>query len=371
MDAKTLIDDALLYVFNAQSTDTLWNQYRTRALVRLQELFQGIWDYDAWDFKRAVVQLTARASFPTQTNSPLTTGVLNTPADFNIVGETGGVYVAGQHQKLKYLRPEIFMRKKEVFSEVSQFPYWYTIYGQNSQFTPNIFVYPVNTIDTLMDLFYEKIRPTIIDLVSFLPPTTAPTTALANVAGNLSVGAYTYVVTFVGTTATGAGGVSPSGETLPSPVSAPTLAVANPAAAGQVNLTNIPLGPSTGGFTTTARKIYRTVANGSQYLLVGTINDNVTVIFTDNIGDNSLGAAAPVSSSLMSGIEAIPLQYHEAVLLRGLHDMLAVDVGDARASADIKARAIAGAAMMKARRQEMAEDVWGLGDEGLNTWGMH
>jgi len=42
-----------------------------------------------------------------------------------------------------------------------------------------------------------------------------------------------------------------------------------------------------------ARKIYRTVAGGSEYLFVGTINDNVTTTFNDTIADTELGVSTP------------------------------------------------------------------------------
>jgi hypothetical protein len=44
---------------------------------------------------------------------------------------------------------------------------------------------------------------------------------------------------------------------------------------------------------TTARKIYRTVAGGTQLKLVTTLSDNVTTTYTDSTPDASLGANAP------------------------------------------------------------------------------
>ena len=53
----------------------------------------------------------------------------------------------------------------------------------------------------------------------------------------------------------------------------------------QVQL-EVPLGPT----DVTSRKIYRTVANGTQYFLLTTISDNTTLFFDDNITDAALGA---------------------------------------------------------------------------------
>lgn len=108
----------------------------------------------------------------------------------------------------------------------------------------------------------------------------APAVALASpaAAGNLSAGAYRWRVTFV----------TADGETEGGTVSA-AVTVANPAVNGQAALTGIPLG----GSLVTARKLYRTTAGGSSYLLLATISDNTTTTYADNIADSSLGAGAP------------------------------------------------------------------------------
>ncbi len=103
---------------------------------------------------------------------------------------------------------------------------------------------------------------------------TAPTVAVNATAGNLN-GAYQYRVSYVtalGETETGA-----------------ASAVVNPASQ-QVDLSAIPTSSDT---SVTARKIYRTTAGGSTFLmkLVTTINDNTTTTYTDNIADGSLGVS--------------------------------------------------------------------------------
>jgi uncharacterized phiE125 gp8 family phage protein len=115
-------------------------------------------------------------------------------------------------------------------------------------------------------------------------PLSAPTAALASPAasGNLSAGAYRYKVTFV----------TADGETEPSPAG-DVVTVANPASNGQVSLTSIPLG----GAAVTARKVYRTAAGGSSYLLLTTISNNTATTYTDNVADASLGAGAPASNT--------------------------------------------------------------------------
>jgi uncharacterized phiE125 gp8 family phage protein len=111
------------------------------------------------------------------------------------------------------------------------------------------------------------------------PVPSAPIIALAGVgAGNVDNGVHRYRLTFV----------TADGETDGGDVSA-IVTVADKTVNGKVSLTAIPVG----GTAVTARKIYRTVAGGSVYLLLTTLNDNATVVYVDNIADAALGAAVP------------------------------------------------------------------------------
>ncbi len=65
----------------------------------------------------------------------------------------------------------------------------------------------------------------------------------------------------------------------------------------QMNLTGISVDVNS---VATERKIYRTIAGGSAFLLLATIADNSTTTFTDNVADGSLGAAAPTSNGFHS-----------------------------------------------------------------------
>jgi hypothetical protein len=100
-------------------------------------------------------------------------------------------------------------------------------------------------------------------------------------AGNVDPGEHSWLVTFV----TGAG--ETNGGTNSTPLD---VIGGSPPVGSIVNLTAVPLGP----VGTTSRKIYRTVSgNTGQFLLVGTIPDNTTTNFADNVADASLGAPAP------------------------------------------------------------------------------
>jgi uncharacterized phiE125 gp8 family phage protein len=67
------------------------------------------------------------------------------------------------------------------------------------------------------------------------------------------------------------------------------VTVADKTVNGQVALSGIPVG----GSFVTARRIYRTTAGGSSYLLLATLANNTATTYTDNIADSALGAEAP------------------------------------------------------------------------------
>ncbi len=109
------------------------------------------------------------------------------------------------------------------------------------------------------------------------PPTAAPSVA-DGAAGNVTVGTHLWAVTF-----TKVGQESELG---------PSVSFAA-AGAKHASLTSVPTGPA----GTTGRNIYRTVAgNTTDFRLVGSIADNTTTTFDDNLADATLNAnaAAPV-----------------------------------------------------------------------------
>ena len=118
----------------------------------------------------------------------------------------------------------------------------------------------------------------------------ACTAALAGLgAGNVNNGDHSYKVTFVG----------PAGESVASPKS---NVVTTAAGDGQVALTDIPVGPA----GTTDRNIYRTDAgDAAPWKLIGSIADNVTTTFADNVADGA-GAAAPADTGSQIELTGIP-----------------------------------------------------------------
>jgi hypothetical protein len=107
-------------------------------------------------------------------------------------------------------------------------------------------------------------------------PTVAPTATLVVSAGNLSIGTYSYKVEYV----------SSLGQSNPSPKSANVTTVSG---SQRVTVGSIQIGPA----GTTARKVFRTKANGAEYFLLTTINNNSTSSYSDNIADTSLTQTMP------------------------------------------------------------------------------
>ncbi len=153
------------------------------------------------------------------------------------------------------------------------------------------------------------------------PAPTAVTCALATipVAGNVDNGAHRYLVTFV----------TADGETDAGGISA-AVTVVDKTVNGQVALTNIPIG----GSAVTSRKVYRTAAAGSTYLLQSTLSNNTATTLTDNLADSGLGAQAPTINTtadpeLVSWITAARLWcelYTERAFITQTWD-LALDYG--------------------------------------------
>lgn len=121
-----------------------------------------------------------------------------------------------------------------------------------------------------------------IDSINQEPAPSAVTVATASGAGNVDNGAHRYLCTFV----------TAEGETQAGAISEPKNII-DKTVNGKISLTNIPIG----GSQVVARKIYRTIADGSNYLLLTTIADNTTATFTDNTADASLGSQAPTQNT--------------------------------------------------------------------------
>jgi uncharacterized phiE125 gp8 family phage protein len=155
-------------------------------------------------------------------------------------------------------------------------------YGQDWRRFPIQWAPPERTIGpTLEPVTLDEARTSVrLGAGTAEPAPDALTAALPSpaIAGVVDNGDHRYRVTFV----------TADGETEGGTVSA-AVTVADKAVNGKVALSAIPLG----GSAVTSRKIYRTTAGGSTYLLLVTLADNTTTAYTDNIADAALGAGCP------------------------------------------------------------------------------
>lgn len=111
----------------------------------------------------------------------------------------------------------------------------------------------------------------------------APVIAAGAGAGNLGAGTYSYKVTFV----------TSHGETAASAGSNPIIATAS----SSMKVT-IPVSQDT---SVTGRNLYRTEADGSDYLFLVSVDNNTDTQVIDTLGDDDLGEAlAPATSTALS-----------------------------------------------------------------------
>ena len=85
----------------------------------------------------------------------------------------------------------------------------------------------------------------------------------------------------------------------------PASVTVTAASHGQINLTRIPLSSDP---QVTARRLYRTVGNGSVWLFLDEILDNVTTTYTDTTADGSLGNETAPQAGDFSDDNSIPPQ---------------------------------------------------------------
>lgn len=332
MTAKQIIDLMINDYLNPGSSDANSAAIRRRVWECLQEAVEEVWDAADWDFKGATNTIAAAADV----------SEVDCPSDFSTFGENGGLYWSGDRQKLRYVDPNTLYSMRE-YNSVSGRPEAYTVIQQTtSTFLPQIQFDRTNDQSRTLRAYYDSIPPLVLD------GPLAPTAADSGSAGNLN-GAYTWRITFVGTDST-----ESEGGTISS-----SLSVTNKS----VSLTNI----MTGTGAVTSRKVYRTVASGTQHKLVATISDNTTTTYTDNTADGSLGDNVPTTSS----VQRIPQEYHRSVLYKRALVYLAKTQGDIRSATEFKAAADEALRRMKARRRQGLEDLMRLGDMGLPTWEMH
>ncbi len=155
-------------------------------------------------------------------------------------------------------------------------------------------------VQQIIDALLGKNDVGALSLLAAITAPGAPTVAVNATAGNLN-GTYLYKATFCTGYKDSDATVRINGETAGGTTSVSVSPVNQ-----QVNLSNIPVGPT----GTVARRIYRTAAGGADgtQKLVTTINDNITTSWTDNLADASLGAAVPAVNTTGTTLSLVPAQ---------------------------------------------------------------
>lgn len=147
-------------------------------------------------------------------------------------------------------------------------------------------------------------------------PSTAPTAVVGTAAGLLTAAAvYQYKVTFV----------TAFGETD----AYVTAASVTASSTGSVNLSSIPISHDSGVYN---RKLYRTVGNGTAFLLLATI-DNIVTTYTDIVVDASLGAALAAFNGAHSRQIINGFIKHALPLAHSLEDTITATVGGGQTNA--------------------------------------
>lgn len=235
----------------------------------------------------------------------VTAGIGSMPADFGSLGEQALVYVSGQTIPMAYAAPQEMKALLVANPQTVSIPTHYTLDGKTTAGLSKILTYPLSNC-TLLLKAYDKRCPDLIDFPI------APGLEDGGV-GLLSGTDYTWRITFVHPTGETEGGTSSEQFDV-------TLR--------KVTLIDVPLSPV---HSVTARKVYRTASAGIQHKLVGTISDNITRTFSDNLADGSLGANVPTAASgAVSGLEVFPEDFYEELFVEGIATKFTRPQGDLR-----------------------------------------
>lgn len=192
---------------------------------------------------------------------------------FILKTDGGGAYFAITKTRIYYIAPTNLwtaLTLPETFNSLTYFQY-----GTVINDILYVGVWDISTPRRVLRVDPSTIPPTVTFLGIASP--TGATVDNATAGGSMTVGTYSYKVTFYNSTI--------GQESNPSPVSGGvTLTAGNQ----QVSLTSIPVSSDT---QVNRRRLYRTTVNGGIWLYLGEITDNTTTTYTDNIPDSSLGIA--------------------------------------------------------------------------------
>lgn len=294
MTTGEMVTALIDYYVNQGGADATNADLRKKVVHHLKAIIKRIWVAYPWPFRLGSGTVA------------LTSGVGNLPSDFTSPGPSFTVTKQGTTHELRYRIAQDLFRSLALDTGTSDLPTHYTIASQTTLGLPKLYVYRVNgSAITLVVSNYQKKAPVPVDYPS------APTVAEGS-AGNVTGTNLKWRITFV----------TADGETEGGDVSS-----ALSPSSKQIALTAIPVSPER---TVTARKVYRLDTSTGTYKLVGTISDNVTTTYTDDVATASLGAAAPELSAAITGLEQLPSDWHETLIFDWLRARVMSAQGDLR-----------------------------------------
>lgn len=299
MTSGELITSVIRVHLNQGGRDAFNPDVRARAEFHLQALSNKAWGKAPWHWKRTTANVTLPADG---------LGTFSLPSNYIGIGTRGALYITGQRFEIQYRPADVIARNRQLNSGTATRPCMWGLAGQSAIGIKQGKVWKINSgALTLILENYDRTPPVIVDRP------VAPTVT-SSIGGALGSGVYRYRVTYV----------TAEGETEGGDIASITL---DTNTAGHIVSIVVPVSNNS---KVTSRKVYRSIADGTDTLLLATVSGNQATTITDEALDNTLGAAVPLSDTAVTGLELFPSGYHESVFYDGLKARLMGGQGDLR-----------------------------------------
>lgn len=294
MTTGEMVTAIIDYYVNQGGADATNADLRKKVVHHLKAIVKRIWTAYPWSFRIGSGTVV------------VTSGVGTMPADLMSLGPSCLVTKVGTTHELRYRIPQDLFRSLAMDTGTSDLPTHYTVANQTVLGLPKLYIYRTNAAALTLNVTnYQRRAPVPVDYPS------APTAAIG-ATGLITGTSLKWRITFV----------TADGETEGGDVSnAITLTTQ------KGTITGIPVSPER---AVTSRKVYRLDPATETYKLSGTIADNQTTTYTDNVATASLGAVVPGVSTAVTGIEQLPADWHETLIFDWLRARVMSAQGDLR-----------------------------------------
>ena len=148
MDADALITSVIGFWDNVDANDASNVDRRSRILTFLQITAGEVWNYRDWAFKARV-----------DTSLVTTGGLVEVPADFGEIGQSGGVFLTDTGAPLLQVDPKIVIEMMQG-GTTNNLPTVYALFGQGTNGLLQLFV-PGDGVN--LTLYYSATQPVITD----------------------------------------------------------------------------------------------------------------------------------------------------------------------------------------------------------------